>query len=195
MAVGVIADLARHAEPHVAFGIFGLGVHIVAAPHDAAFHGLGEWRIEAIRMPVGQFLPVLEVRLQLLGGRDLGHRRGVVQAVLHGLIRHRGNENRLAVLFCHHAARGEAAPVASRVDFKHDLLAGIARAQKVRVHGVCDALSVDRAVRGIQTLREDLPAKHPAGAPGAGSRKQKGIDPLDFKAVQQLCKGRVHVVA
>jgi hypothetical protein len=73
---------------------------------------------------------------QVLGGRDVRHVEGVLEARLFDLEAGGHVEYRLAVLDRHHPPRGERAAVTNAVDLVEDRRLGVAGAQEVGVQRV-----------------------------------------------------------
>ena len=72
----------------------------------------------------------------------------VIEAVLREVERDRRAEDRDAILFGHHAARGEALAVADRIDLVDDLLAGVARPEKISVQAMRHAQRIVHGADG-----------------------------------------------
>jgi hypothetical protein len=96
--------------------------------------------------------------LERLGIRGVGHLVGVIESRLGDLKRRGEVEDRLPLLQGHDAAGRERTAVADAVDVVHDRPSHVARAEKVGVNGVGDAVGRDREGGRRQRLPQDLPA-------------------------------------
>ena len=127
------------------------------------------------------------------GGGDVGHRVGVVGAVLGHVERRRRVEDRLAVLDRDHATRGEAATFTDAVDVEDDRHVRVAGPQEVRVHRMDPAPGVDGAARGHQALRQHLAAEDPlARVLRAQAAEQVDFELLELEEVDQVVDRSAH---
>ncbi len=107
----------------------------------------------------------VDARGQGLRARHLGHRDGVLGAVLPELERGDHAQQWAVVLEGVHAARGERAAVAEDLDLEANGLGGVTRPEKIAVEGVDVAILVRGVTRGDHALAEhlaaeDAPARH-----------------------------------
>src|SRR5690606_29393959 len=119
---------------------------------------------QLLRVLVGIRADDVELVLEFLRHRHLGHRDLVAEARLVDVEGRREVEDRLAVLDGRDAARGERAAVERTVDKVHDRRARIAPAQEAAARRVRVAALLGGRPRRGQRLRERLAAEHAAGA-------------------------------
>src|SRR5699024_7525730 len=90
----------------------------------------------------------------------------------------------------HDPPRRKAAAIATAVDLEDDRLAGIARTQKIGVHGVGDPWAVDGLLGGGKGLTQDLSAEHVRGADvAAEAAEQVVFQSFQTQQVDQLVDG------
>jgi len=105
------------------------------------------------------------VGLQVLGDRDLRHRRGsMVRPALAALERGGAGEDLPLLLQGDNPAVGEAAAVEAALDTVVDVEVFAAAAQEISMERVGRAVLGHRRLRGHQRLGDHLPAEHPADA-------------------------------
>src|SRR5262249_17811134 len=101
-------------------------------------------------------------------------------------------EDLLAVLDCDDATRRKARAVTTAIDFVHDRMIGIARAQEVRVQRMHAAL-LDRRVRCRERLPEYLPAEYAAMAGIATlASEEVELEAFQLQYFQQVGEDGIH---
>jgi hypothetical protein len=90
-------------------------------------------------------------------------------------------EDRAAVLDRDDTPRREAAAIADSIDFVEDRDFRVARSEKITLQRM-DVTIFDCAIRGDQSLTDDLPTEYPLGALlGAASTKQVELDLFEIE--------------
>src|SRR4051812_8418204 len=157
----VVGHRRRGPEPLVLRGLALLAseplriLHVAHLDRCRALQPLERTGREAVALRVDS----LAHRRQVVGIGHIGHRHLVIGARLVDLERRCEIEDRGAVLDGDHAPRREAASVADAVHLVHDRDRRIAGTQEVRVQRVHAPVVGDRAARGDECLRSDLPAE------------------------------------
>ena len=124
---------------------------------------------------------------QFLGRGNVGHPILVVEAALGHLERRRHVEDRRAALHRDDAAGGEAATLEIAHDAEDDRIILVAGAHEIGVERMRDFGRIGRALRGLQRLRDHLPAEHPADTVAlAPAAIQIGVDFLHVEQVDQF---------
>ena len=171
-------DGGRDPEPRMRVRCARFAAHPVQAVNRAHFdraraqHHAALLSVQSVAPFVGDFAAQLDIRAQIIGPSDIGHRRIQMLQPFFGKLETGGEvEDRgrcavLRLLARDHPAIGKAAPIEIARDAVFDWSALTPAAQKIGVERM-GALAVgDGALRRLQRLRQHLPAEHPPDAIG-----------------------------